>query len=111
MGVARGPRCTVASGGPWPPKGPITFDQGSHRLISLTGALTGDTVLIGARNTYKEVSFLEEASNAPIPRKFARATPHRRSKDLLLVKAPRRFREAFRQSKGAFNRFVEPSVE
>ena len=60
-------------------KGTIALNQGSHRLISLKGALAGDRVLIRALNVSKELSFMRGL--ICMPRKFATATPHRRSKD------------------------------
>ena len=41
----------------------------------------GDRVLIGALNASKELRSLQGASYVGTPRKFAAATPHRRSKD------------------------------
>ena len=57
----QGPCRTVASGAHGLQRGPFALDHGSHRLISLKGAPAGDRVVIGALNTPKELSFLQEA--------------------------------------------------
>ena len=84
--------------------------QGSHRLISLKESPAGDRVLIGTLNTSKELSFLQEASYV-YQENSLRRLHIVGQKIFSWSQGPRRFRDAFRWSKGAFNRFVGPSIE
>ena len=97
---ARGLYRTVASGRPMASKGAI-------RLISVKGVPTGDRILIGALNTSKEFSFLQEAWY--VYRENSLWRLHIVGQNLFSwSRGPRRCTEPFRRLKAAFNWFVGP---